>query len=197
MTHNRSRSLAVALALIVAFLAALAPTASANEYAPPPPKAMVSGSPKAGGNLVITGVTKPLAEVVVTLDRSPGPDLYTATSTRVLGSTVSGADGSYSLSITVPAGLGAGPWFLTVSADGEVLTTMAVDGAEAPAGHDEAVTDVAADASPRAVGAAAGQLPVTGSTTTLLLLLVGVGLVAAGGSTLVIGRSRRAVQATA
>jgi LPXTG-motif cell wall-anchored protein len=185
--HLRSPAL---LALAVALFLALAPAASAESYVPPPSKATVSGSPKAGGTLTISGVTKPHAAVVVTLDRQSGDFAPASAGGQVLGSTVAGADGAYSLSITLPANLTAGWWMLTVSADGEVLSTMAVEG-DAAATDTAVGQDVVADAEPRALDAATGSLPVTGSTTSLLLL-VGVGLIAAGGATTALVRRQGA-----
>ena len=200
MHQARTRPLITGLLAAILVLLALAPGASASEYAPPPPKAQVSSTPKAGSSVEITGQTTPLSTVTVTLHSGSGEALYAPAAVRVLGTTVARADGRYSLSVVIPRGLGAGPWFMTVAANGEILSTMAVDstGAPAAAGTGSTGTPAAAGAgstgaadtaSPRVATIGSGQLPVTGSTTSLLLVL-GVGLVAVGGSAVVLTRGR-------
>ena len=191
----RPRPLAIMLALVALALALLAPAASAQSYAPPAPKASVTGTPKAGGVLTISGTASPHAPVTVTLGRQSVGGFSTQAANSdgsvVLGSTVAGADGAYSLSVTVPRTLQAGPWFLTVASNGEILSTMAVEGAASSGG--DTVADESAAVGPGAAPRAAartGGLPVTGATSSLILL-TGVGLIAAGGSAIVVGKGRR------
>lgn len=199
MNHSRLRTFSIpaVLAVVAGLIFALAPAASAADYSPAPPKATVTGSAKAGGTLSISGKASPNAVVVVTLARRVGgPALQMASSTEhVLGSTVAGGDGTYTLAVTVPSALGAGPWTLSVAADGVVVSTMDIQGATATATGGTA-GPATAPVAPRAAadGSVAGQLPVTGSTTALIAV-TGLTLVVVGGAVTAVARNRQVAAA--
>jgi LPXTG-motif cell wall-anchored protein len=154
------RSVAVFGLAFVALLL-LAPAASA-QYPNPGIITVDNPNPDVGDTITVNGTTCDDANVTVTISLTQGGV------TVVLGQTVTGPDGSYTISVVIPDSFTAGPATLTDSCGGELTLNIG------------AVTGVA--------------LPRTGSDSTSLFR-VAVALVAAGG-VLVLGARKRSAKAT-
>jgi hypothetical protein len=189
--ETRMRKLLSALA-ITAGLTLLASPAHAQPYPPTTSGLTVSQSTvRAGESIVVAGSgAAPGATVVITLTRvssaalgagapvvAAGPGMARmlaavrplAQGAVVLGRTTAAGDGSFRITVTIPAGTDPGVYTLAATSGGEVLSVATIRVLAASAG---------------------GALPFTGSDVAPGLA-VGVGLILAGGVLLLAVRRRR------
>jgi LPXTG-motif cell wall-anchored protein len=146
-----------ALGLAVAALVLLAPAASA-QYQDPGSIVVDNPNPDVGDSITITGTAcgEPGTDVTVSITQNG--------QTFVLGTTTTGPDGSYTITVTLPAGITNGPAVITDSCGGQLSLTIG----SSPGGT---------------------ALPRTGSNTGTLSR-VAVGLLAVGGVLVLVTRKR-------
>ncbi len=172
-TTRTLRTLACSAA--VAGLALVAPMPlSAADYTSTSSASFSDTTPTKGETLTVSGKAAPNAVVVVTV---AGTNV-----SRTLGVTTADANGNYSLTVTIPSDLASGIYVLGVTANNQQIASTSVNVA--------AATTTNASTNTRA---ATSNLPVTGSSATLIAAGAGV-LIAVGGAA--VGLSRRRTPAT-
>jgi LPXTG-motif cell wall-anchored protein len=146
-----------ALGLAFAALLVLAPAASA-QYQDPGSIVTDNPNPDVGDSMTLTGTACGEPNVDVTVSITQNGQTY------VLGTTTTGPDGTYTITVTLPAGVTNGPAVITDSCGGQLSLTVG----STPGGT---------------------ALPRTGSNTGALTR-VAVGLVAIGGVLVLVTRKR-------
>lgn len=142
----------LAMALVMSFGG---PVAAQQTYQPPAGVADFSNpSPGPGETFTVSGTTTPGATVQITLSGA-------GQSTLVLGQTVAGSDGTYSLTVTIPAGR-TGSNTLVVTSNGTVLASTVLN-FQTGSGSDGGTTS-----------SGSGALPATGSSIFPLAVVAGV-----------------------
>lgn len=145
-------------------------------------------TPEPGQTLAVSGNAAAGTTVNITLTRPDG-------SIVTLGTATADASGSFSLNITLPAGLGNGSYVIAAVNGSTVLSSSAFVVSSATAQGESTPTQTGAEAAANGgSGAAPAQaapttLPVTGNESGLLIW-GGAGFVALGGAALVISKVR-------
>jgi hypothetical protein len=119
------RRTAVALGLAV-LLATLEAPAHAQVYPPDPKPISIDRSVVNPGDTITVSGEQADAGAELSLQFFPGP--------RELATTTAGADGRWSVEVTIPADAGPGKHALSAVSDGDVLATAVVE-VRAPAGE--------------------------------------------------------------
>lgn len=170
-TGKTLRKLAFSAAFAGVALLAQAPV-SAADYTSTSSATFSDTTPTKGESLTISGKAAPNAVVVVTV---AGTGV-----SRTLGVTTADANGNYSLTVSIPGDLASGIYVLGVTANNQQIASTSVNVA--------AATTTNASTNTRA---ATSNLPVTGSSATLVAAGAGV-LIAVGGAAVGLSRRRTA-----